>query len=589
MKTSTRNTLLAGIAATLMHGIGPAGAAEVVTDEELRGAPANAAEWLIYGRTYDNQRFSPLAQITPENVAGLRPVWAFSLGNVDGVEATPLVDNGVMYVSGPHATVFALDARTGRRLWQYKPEEPEGLGTVLCCGPVNRGVALWGDMVYVMTLDARLVALNRDTGAVVWEKTFGDWQQGYAATGAPYVVKDRIIVGVAGGEYGIRGYLQAYDAKSGELAWTTYTVPAPGEPGSETWSGDAWKTGGAPTWQSGAYDPELNLIYWGTGNPGPWVAELRPGDNLYTCALVALDADTGKIKWYYQYTPNDGWDYDGNNAPILADVTVDGKPVKAALQSNRNGFFYVLDRTNGKFLFAVPTVEGINWTTGLDPQTGRPAVNEAMKPKADQKTVTPIVPGLEGGTNWFPMAYNPDLGYAFVPINQWAMSLTSHKKEDIAYKPGQVFMGMDYKMHTEGDTVGHLKAFDVANRKWVWDIPSPLPLFAGVLATKTGLVFTGDQLGFVSATDAKSGKVLWRFQTGSAINASPITYEIDGRQYVAIPSGLGGDPSFYYQGPKGGTVWVFGLEPLSAEEAYSGPWSGHVVPVEGGLTPVPAQ
>jgi alcohol dehydrogenase (cytochrome c) len=577
------------IAALLIVSQTPVLASEMVTDEELRGAAANASEWLIYGRTYDNQRFSPLVQITPENVSGLQPVWAFSLGNVDGVEATPLIDNGVIFISGAHAAVYALDARIGRRLWEYRPAEPEGLGTVLCCGPVNRGVALWGDMVYVLTLDARLVALHRDNGAVVWEKTIGDWQQGYSATGAPYVVKDKIIVGVAGGEYGVRGYIKAFDAKRGDELWTTYTIPATGEAGNDTWPGDSWKTGGGPTWQSGSYDPELNLLYWGTGNPGPWVPDLRAGDNLYTCSLLAIDPDTGAINWHFQYTPNDGWDYDGNNAPILADITVNGQPVKAALQSNRNGFFYVLDRTNGKFVYAEPTIDGINWTTGIDEKTGRPSINEAMKPKSDGKTVLPIVPGLEGGTNWFPMAFNPELGYAFVPVNQWAMALTSHKKEDIVYKPGQVFMGMDYKMHRQGDSVGHLKAFDVANRKWVWDVASPLPLFAGVLATKSGLVFTGDQLGFFSATDAKSGKVLWRFQTGSGINASPSTYEIDGKQYVAILSGLGGDPSFYYQGPKGGTLWVFGLESISASSAYEAPWSGHVVPVEGGLTPVPSQ
>jgi len=364
-------------------------------------------------------------------------------------------------------------------------------------------------------------------------------------------------------------------------------VPAPGEPGSDTWPGDTWKTGGGATWQSGAFDPQLNLLYWGTGNPGPWNSDLRKGDNKWTASLLALDPESGTIKWGFQYTPNDGWDYDGNNAPVLADVKLGGKTVKVALQSNRNGFFYVLDRTNGKFLFAVPTVDGINWTSGLDPKTGRPNVNEAMRPLADGKPVLPIVPGLEGGTNWFPMSYNPEMGVAFVPTNQWAMALTGYKPEDIKYEPGKVYMGMDYKMHRQGEKVGRLRAFDVAKRKWLWEIGSPLPLFAGVLSTRSGLVFTGDQLGFFFAADAQSGNVLWRFQTGSGINASPITYELDGKQYVAILSGLGGDPSFYFKGPKGGTLFVFALTNLPADKAGAGTWK--VEEIEGALTPVPGK
>lgn len=555
------------------------------SDADLTAAAKNRGEWLMYGRTYDNQRFSPLKQITPANVKNLRPVWTAALNSLDGLEATPVVDDGVIYVTGAHSHVFAFDAVTGRRLWTWAPEEPEGLGTVLCCGPVNRGVAIYGDLVYVLTLDARLVALNKDTGKVAWEVVMHDWKLGVSATGAPLVVKGMVIAGIAGGEYGVRGYLRAYDAKTGAVKWTTYTIPGPGEPGNESWPGDTWKTGGGATWQSGAFDPELNLLYWGTGNPGPWTSNLRTGDNKWTASLIALDPDTGKIQWGYQYTPNDGWDYDGNNAPILANLTIGGKPVKAALQTNRNGFFYVLDRTSGKFIYAVPTVDGINWTTGLDPVTGRPTVNEKMRPLADGKPVLPIVPGLEGGTNWFPMAYNPDMGVAFVPTNRWAMALTGYKPEDIKYEAGKVFMGMDYKMHTLGGPIGRLRAFDVAKKKWLWEIASPLPLFAGVLATRSGLVFTGDQLGFLYAADAKTGKVLWRYQTGSGINASPVTYEIGGKQYVAILSGLGGDPSFYFSAPKGNSLFVFALDNTAPGKAGSGQWG--VSDIEGALTPVP--
>jgi alcohol dehydrogenase (cytochrome c) len=443
---------------------------------------------------------------------------------------------------------------------------------------VNRGVALKDDLVYVNTLDARLFALDRKDGSVVWQQTIDDWKKAVAATGAPLVVGDKVIVGIAGAEYGVRGYLKAYDAATGELEWHTYTIPGPGEPGNETWPGDTWMRGGATTWQTGAYDAETNTLFWGTGNPGPWNSDLRKGDNLWSSALLALDPDTGAIKWGYQYTPNDAWDYDGNNAPVLIDLEVDGRSVKAAVQSNRNGFFYVLDRTTGEFIYAAPTIEGINWTTGLDPKDGRPRVNEAMRPISGGETIEPIVPGLEGGTNWFPMAYNPDLGYVFFATNHWAMALTAWPPEDVVYKAGEPYMGVDYQMYRLEDDIGYVKAFDVANKEFVWETPSPLPLFAGMLATKSGLVFTGDQLGHVMALDGRTGEALWQFQTGSGINASPITYELDGTQYVAILSGLGGDPSFYFTGPKGGMLWVFALENQALAEGGMNP-----APIEGAL------
>ena len=402
--------------------------------------------------------------------------------------------------------------------------------------------------------------LDKDTGEVVWEKVFGDWKASYVSTGAPLVVKDKVIVGHAGAEYGVRGYLKAFNAVSGEELWTTFMIPGPGESGNDSWPGDTWKTGGGSTWLTGVYDLELDLVYWGTGNPGPWNSDLRKGDNLWSCALVAVDPDTGKLKWGYQYTPNDAWDYDGNNAPVLVDVEVDGKPVKAAVQANRNGFLYVLDRTDGKFIYAKPTVPGINWTAGLNPKTGRPIVNEAKRPMSGGETVEGIVPGLEGGTNWFPIAYNPDLNYVFLNSNDWAMSLTAWKPEDVVYTEGDLYMGVDYQMYRHKEHVGRVMAFDLNKGEFVWETSSPLPLFAGLLATRSGLVFTGDQRGYMMALDARTGSVLWRFQTGSGINASPITYELDGTQYVAILSGLGGDPSFYYEGPKGGMLWVFALD-----------------------------
>jgi alcohol dehydrogenase (cytochrome c) len=544
---------LAGLAQT-------ASLADVSSDALLK-AQENGGEWLMYGRNYLNQRYSTLDKITKENVSQLKPVFGYSTGGkFAGLEATPLFHDGTLYFTADYARVFALDARTGTVKWYWEPEYEDGLEAVLCCGPVNRGLAISGDKVYVGTLDARLVALNIKDGSVAWEKKIDEWQNAYASTGAPLVVKGKVIVGIAGAEYGVRGYVRAYDAETGKELWTRHTIPGPGEPEHDTWPGETWKTGGASTWQTGAYDPETNLLYWGTGNPGPWNSDLRKGDNKWSCSLLAIDVDTGEIKWGYQYTPNDAWDYDGNNAPVLIDVTIDGKPRKVAVQANRNGFLYVLDRVTGEFIYASATVEGINWTSGLDPKTGRPTVNEDKRPKSGGDKVEPIIPGLEGGTNWFPIASNPDKGIVYLNTNDWVMSLKAWKPEDVVYKAGSLYMGVDYQMYRHKDKTGYLKAFDVANKKWLWELPSALPMFAGVLATKNGLLFTGDQLGNFMAVDADSGKQLWRFQTGSGINASPITYELDGKQYVAILSGLGGDPSFYFSGPKGGMLWVFAVD-----------------------------
>lgn len=532
-----------------------------VTDQDLLAAASNTSEWLTYGHDYTSRRYSLLDQITPDTIQHLRPAWAFSTGGKQGgVEATPLFHDGVLYFTADYSRVFAVDARSGTMLWVFEPKFDSGLDAELCCGPVNRGLAIKGDMLYLLTLDAKIVALHAKDGSVAWSQTMEDWHQGYTATGAPLVVGDLVLAGIAGGEYGARGKLRAYDAATGALKWTTYTIPAPGEPGSDTWTGDTWKTGGGATWLTGSYDPATRTLYWGTGNPGSFNSDLRPGDNLYTSSLLALDIDSGKMKWHYQYTPHEAWDYDGVNTPLLIDTNWDGRPAKLAVQSNRNGFLYVIDRESGKFLYATPTIEGINWTTGIDPDTGRPHINEAMRPHPGGPKVDNIVPGLEGGTNWFPLAYDPELNYVFLATNTWRMSLKAWKAKDAKYKPGDVYMAVDYQMGRLGPDIGAVKAFDLGSKKFVWSNTSPLPLFAGMLATKGGVVFTGDQLGHFLAFDSRSGKQLWSFQTGSGINASPMTYQLDGVQYVAILSGLGGDPSFYYQSPKGGMLWVFALD-----------------------------
>ena len=549
----------AAMAAILSATPGNAGP---VSSDDLVKAQDNAGEWLMYGRDYRNWRYSPLAEITPDNAAKLTPAWAMSTGGqFGGLEATPLFHDGVLYFTADYGRVFAVDAKSGNIVWHYEPEYEEGFNAMLCCGPIHRGLALKGDLVYSMRLDAKLEAFNAADGKIVWEATIDEWKNGVTTNSAPLVVGDHVIVGVSGGEFGVRGYLKSFNAKTGALEWQTYTIPAPGEPGSDTWpKDDSWKTGGGPTWLTGSYDVETNTLYWGVGNPGSWQAEQHPGDNLWTDCMLALDPDTGAIKWGYQYTPNDAWDYDGMATPILVDTTIDGKATKAAVVANRNGYFYAIDRSNGKFIYAFPTVDGINWTTGLDPKTGRPTINEAMKPKSGGGQVQPIVPGLEGGTNWFPPAYDPELGLFFVAVNQWGMGLTAWEKGKLQYKPGDLFMGVDYQMYRMGETIGHIKAIDIASKKVVWDVPSPLPFFSGMLATKGGVLFTGDQRGRFLAYDAKTGKELWKFQTGSGINASPITYELDGKQYVAILSGLGGDPSFYYSAPKGGMLWVFAID-----------------------------
>ena len=368
--------------------------AKPVTSEDLVKAQENAGEWLTYGRDYRNWRYSPLKEITPDNAAKLSPVWAMSTGGkFGGLESTPLFRDGVLYFSADYARVFAVDAKSGNIVWRYEPEYEQGFDAMLCCGPIHRGLALKDDMVFVARLDAKLVALNRADGKVVWEAKIDEWKNGVTTNSAPLVVKDHVIVGVSGGEYGVRGYIKSFNAKTGALEWQTFTVPAPGEPGSETWpKDDTWKSGGGPTWLTGSYDADTNTLYWGIGNPAPWPAETHLGDNLWTESMLAFDPDTGKMKWGFQYTPNDPWDYDGMATPILVDTKIDGQDRKLAVVSNRNGFFYAIDRTNGQFVYAFPLVEGINWTSGLDPKTGRPTVNEAMKPKVGGETVKTIIP-----------------------------------------------------------------------------------------------------------------------------------------------------------------------------------------------------
>jgi alcohol dehydrogenase (cytochrome c) len=543
--------------------------AQPITAADLEKAASDTSSWLSYGRDPFGQRYVPLSQITPANVARLRPAWVFATGGDNrGLQATPLVHKGVIYLSADQSR--ALDARTGQRKWSYDPRIPKEAERVYCCGAINRGVALLGELVYVGTLDARLIALDRNDGKLAWESRVIDWQGGYSITGAPLVVKDMVLTGVAGGEFGIRGFVKAFDARTGALRWTAYAIPGPGEPGNESWPGDTWKNGGAPTWTTGVYDPKLNLVYWNTGNAAPWNCHVRKGDNKWTASTIAMNADSGKIEWGFQYTPNDCWDYDSVSTPVLADVTLPGRgPVKALFHHDKNGFFYALDRTNGKFLYGEPIVPGINWAKGLDPVTGRPRVNPDMVAQTGGPEVGPVIPSLEGSIDWQPLAYNPELKTLYFMSNQWAMGMKFWAEDKLQKPaPGEWFLGADYQQYMTSEKPGNFVAFDVVERKVKWRTVSPTPFWAGAVATSSGLVFTGDMRGYFMALDARTGALLWRFQTGSGIIGSPVTYELDGKQYVAVVSGrtfsipvfLGPiGKQMVDASPEGGTLFVFEL------------------------------
>ena len=558
--------------------------AEPVTTADLEQAAANTADWLMYGRDYRAHRYVELDQINASNIDRLHPAWVFATGGDNrGLQATPLVRDGVLYLSADGSRVFAIDARTGARLWGYDPDLPKESERVYCCGSINRGVALFGDLVFVGTMDARLVALEQSSGEVRWEAEVADWREGYSITGAPLVVKDMVLTGIAGGEFGIRGFVKAFDWATGKPRWTAYTIPGPGEPGNETWPGDTWKHGGGPTWTTGVYDPDLELVYWNTGNAAPWNCQVRQGDNQWTAATIALDADTGEIAWGFQYTPWDCWDYDAVSTPVLADVEFDAHgAVRALFHHDKNGFFYALDRTNGSFLYGEPIVPGITWAEGLDAETGRPIVNPEMIAESGGPEVGPIIPSLEGAIDWQPLAYNPELGLLFFMSNQWAMGYKFW--EEGTFQPpanGEWYLGADYQQYLTTDNPGNFVAFDVRERRVVWRQTSPAPFWAGTLATSSGLVFTGDMRGHFMAFDARTGTLLWQFQTGSGIIGSPISYELDGVQYVAVPSGgIGGDMTFYYTEPRAGNLWVFALD--GGGRARVAPGS-NLVTLEGGL------
>jgi alcohol dehydrogenase (cytochrome c) len=503
-----------------------------VSYEEIVNSSKEPQNWLTYSGDYRGWRHSALTQLNTTNVKQLGLQWVFNDGQVGKLEATPLVIDGVMYVSLVNNTVFALDARTGREIWAYRRPEvlrsPEHIN-----GPISRGVAALGGRIYLATLDACVVALDAKTGAKVWETKAADSNHGYYFTLAPLAVKDKIVVGVSGGEYGIRGFVDAYDAATGKLSWRFYTIPGPGEPGHESWKGDTWKTGGGPAWMTGTYDPDLKLIYWGVGNPGPnFYGKDRDGDNLYSNCVLALDADTGKLRWYFQFTPHDVDDYDATNVPVLLDANLAGKKRKLLVEANRNGFYYVLDRENGKFLLAKPFVH-VTWTKGID-SNGRPIVSDDPLLTGSERHVCP---GLFGGANWPSPSYSPETGlFYFTRRDECLIHLPKAEK----YTAGEQYWGGDSESITPDDKArGAVVALDALSGKQKWEFPHFSESWAGVLTTQGGLAFSGNEEGYFIALDAGTGKVLWRSALGGPISASPISYSVQGKQYVAVASRTG--------------------------------------------------
>ena len=485
-------------------------------------------EWPMYSGGYQSERFSPLAQITTSNVSGLRPVWVYQPPGAGSLETTPVVANGLMYATSGPTAVHALDLKTGKTIWEWTRPIP---ASVLNLGfpRVNRGVAFADNTVFVGTLDGYLFALDARGGAERWQVHVGENPLGHSITAAPLVVDNKVIVGVSGGEAGIRGFLDAYDAKTGKQLWRFWTIPSPGEPGSESWPGDSWVHGGGATWLTGSYDPDLKLLYWGTGNPGPdWNGDSRKGDNLYTSSLVALDIETGKPRWHFQYTPHDVHDWDANQIPVLVDADFNGKPRKLVVQANRNAFFYVLDRQTGEFLLGEAYAKQ-TWAKGLDPK-GRPILIPRMEPS---EKGTLVYPSLQGSTNWASPSYSPRTGLLYVPVREMG---SVYFKTPVEYKPGTYYTGGSEK-RLDDESWGAVRAIDIKTGRKAWDFQLPTPSWAGVLSTAGGLVFSGSNEGNFYALDATNGRPLWQFQTGGAIRSGPMSYLVDGKQYVAVAGG----------------------------------------------------
>jgi len=538
-----------------------------VTDARLQNPEAE--NWLMFRRTYDGWGYSPLDDIDAGNVRNLKPVWSLSTGLTEGHQSPPIVNNGIMYITTPLNHVLAIDAASGDGLWEYSRQMPFDISLI---HPTNRGVALYGDKIYMATSDASVVALDAMTGEVVWEKAVANYRNGYYMTLAPLAAQGKIMVGVSGGERGIRGFITALDAESGDEIWKTYTIPGPGEMGHDTWTEDAWETGGASVWVTGNYDPEMNLTFWGIGNAGPWAGEARPGDNLFANSVIALDLDSGELKGYYQYHWNGSWDWDEVSTPLLMDVERDGRTFKGLVHPGRNGFLWVLERTQDSinFVDAEPFVYQ-NVFTSLDSDTGRPTYDESHKPGLGKNAS--YCPSLSGGKNWVPAAYSPQTGLLYIPANDNYCS--SWEGVEAEYRPGQGFTGitnMSASIVEGADHIGEIQAWNVNTGEEVWTREFELANWGPILATGGNLIFSGGTADrYFRAHNASTGELLWEQRLNSGITGVPTTFEVAGKQYVAVQSGWGIDAAGMQrrldalQGrttivPQGGVLWVFALD-----------------------------
>jgi alcohol dehydrogenase (cytochrome c) len=573
-------SLLAGF---LALGVATPVARAGVTDADILNDAKKPGSVVSYGMGPHQHRFSPLTKINTKTVQKLVPAWSFSFGGEKqrGQQSQPLVYNGKIFVTGSYSRLFAVDAKTGTKLWEYNHRLPEGI--LPCCDVINRGAALFGDLAIFGTLDGQLVALNQNTGKVVWKETLGDYAAGVSITHAPIIAKGKVLAAIAGSEFGVPGKVEARDALTGKLVWSRPTIEGwvgtlngqeNGMTGTlnATWPGDMWKFGGGCAWNGGVYDPETNLSYWGVGNAAPWNSYARPGDNLYANSTIAIDVDTGKIVWHYQHVPNDSWDYDSISEFVPFDLKKGGKVIKAGAMFHKNGFFYVNERTKGKLINATPFVNKITWASKIDLETGRP-VETGNRPgdptkgggEGNKGTTVWTIPNFLGGKNWNPVAYSEDTGLFYVPANEWGMDIWN---EPVTYKKGAAYLGAGFTIKpVYDDYIGALKAVDPATGKIVWEAHNSGVLWGGVLATHGGLVFTGTPEGYLKAYDAKTGKELWKFNTGSGITSSPVTWEQGGEQFIAVASGWGGAVPLWggevakkHAGiTQGGSLWVFKL------------------------------
>jgi alcohol dehydrogenase (cytochrome c) len=553
---------MAVVGISLLLGYTAGALSQEVTSERLLHAEQEPHNWLMYYGNYKGWRYSPLQQINTANVQRLAVKWKFHTGSGDeNFQVTPLVIDGIMYLTNQRNEIFALQAETGKILWRYtyfhiefSPQRPGRLWG----HAQHRGVAVAAGKVFLATQDAHLVALDARSGEVLWQTQAGDANEGHGFTSPPLIVKDKAILGTLTGEFPTRGFIDAYDIATGERVWRFYTVPGPGEPGHETWGGDSWRYGCGPAWLPGTYDAEQHLVYIGIGNPCPMFSgDERPGDNLYTDTIVALDSETGTLRWYFQVIPHDLWDYDAANELVLVDMAVDGKPVKALLQANKNGYVYAVDRTDGRLLYAKPFVARITWTTGLE-ATGKPLPGLFPTPAGQV-----ICPSAFGAKSWNHMAYHPERGQVYIPASDMCQQMT---QVQVPPRRGVLYYGGEGRV-LSAEANGMLEALDVQTGESRWQYHSKYPMMASVLATGGDLVFTGDVEGNALAFDASNGELLWSFVTGSGLRGSPITYAVGGKQYIAVPSGWGGVAAGGFSqafpalvaAPRGSTLFVFGL------------------------------